>query len=65
MLQHQQLATGSQHSKRATSRSRGVGNRAEAERAGHRVEAAVLELERLGIADRQIRLMAKLLGAPA
>src|SRR5262245_31495059 len=59
VLKHQQLTTRAQDAQRLVGRGRGIWDRAEAKRAGHCVEAGVVELERLGVAELKLRGMAQ------
>ena len=65
VLEQQQLTAGAQDPEGLGGSSPGVGNRAEAERAGDRVEALVGEIELLHVTQAQIGRMAELLRALA
>src|SRR2546425_5454243 len=65
VLEHQQLAARTQDAVGLASGGRGVWNRAEPERACDGVEALVLEIERLCVAESQLGGMAELEGALA
>lgn len=60
VLEHQQLAARTQDTERFSSGTPGVGNRAEAQRAGDGVEARVREPELLGVTDPEVGLSREL-----